>query len=276
MINILVPTDFSDLSKIAINYAVKMATHVDGSVTLLHVMENVVVPSRSELSNRIKSVVREVEMKALADMEAIVKNATKINKPKNPIVYKIIKGDSFSDTVKSFAKKNKADLIVMGTRGASGVTKIVLGSNTVSVLEGSPVPVLVVPGDAEFKSFKNVAYASDLKHFEREVKGMMSYLKMFDSTLHVFHVAERGKDIENLKEVIKKVLKKVDYRKSTISIEKGKKVDDAIEAFVDSFKADLVIMFTHKQNFYEKLFKRSMTKEMAFQSKVPLLAFRAK
>jgi nucleotide-binding universal stress UspA family protein len=275
MVNILVPTDFSDLSKVAIQYAIKVANKFDGNVTLLHVISGI-LPVRGDMSARIKKVEMELVAQAEQDFGPILKEAQKLNKTNNPIINKIEKGETFSKTLKAFTKKNKFDLIVMGTRGASGVTKYVLGSNTVSVLEDSSIPVLAVPGDAEFKTFKNVVYASDLKHFEREVRGMMPYLRIFDSTLHVFHVIEKLGDAENLEVIVKKALKKVDYRKSTVKIDKSKKVDVAIESFVKALKADLIIMFTHKRNFYEKLFNRSMTKQMAFQSNVPLLAFKGK
>jgi nucleotide-binding universal stress UspA family protein len=275
MVNILVPTDFSDLSKVAVNYAIKVANKFDGTVTLLHVISGI-VPVRGDMSSRIKKVEMELVAQAQLDFAPVVKEAQKLNKTDNDITSKIEKGESFGKVLKAFVKKNKFDLIVMGTRGASGVSKYVLGSNTVSVLEESPIPVLAVPGNAEFKTFKNVVYATDLKHFEREVRTILPYLKIFDSTLHVFHVVEKLKDAENLEVVVKKALKKVDYRKSTVRIDKSKKIEPAIESFVHALKADLVIMFTHKRNFYEKLFNRSMTKEMAFQTNVPLLAFKGK
>jgi nucleotide-binding universal stress UspA family protein len=275
MVNILVPTDFSDLSKVAIQYAIKMANKFDGNVTLLHVISGI-VPVRGDMSSRIKQVEKELAAQAEQDFGPIVKDVQKLNKTNNPITSKIEKGESFNKVLKAFTRKNKFDLIVMGTRGASGVSKFVLGSNTVSVLEESSIPVLAVPGNAEFRTFKNIVYASDLKHFEREVRGILPYLKIFDSTMHVFHVVEKLKDAENLEVIVKKALKKVDYRKSTVTIDKSKKVDAAIESFVQKLRADLVIMFTHKRNFYEKLFNRSMTKQMAFQSNVPLLAFKGK
>jgi nucleotide-binding universal stress UspA family protein len=261
---------------VAVLYAVKMANKIDGNITLLHVITNVAEPIRSDLSQRIKSVERDIIAKAEEEFAPLMKEAEKYNKTNNPIVFKIHKGDSFSRSVRSFARKNRSGLIVMGTRGASGVSKYVLGSNTVSVLDKSPVPVLAVPENADFKTFKNVVYASDLKHFQREVKVMLPYLKTFDSTLHVFHVTEKGKDTEAIQQDVKEALKKIDYRKSTVTVEAGKKVDLAIDSFVHKLKADLIIMFTHKHNFYEKLFGQSVTKRMAFQSKVPLLAFKSK
>jgi nucleotide-binding universal stress UspA family protein len=94
--------------------------------------------------------------------------------------------------------------------------------------------------------------------------------------LHVLHVAPKGAGVEKLQDIIKTTLKKVDYRKSTVTIQINSKIDTAIDSFVQQIKADLVTMFTHKKSAYDKLFNRSVTKKMAFQSKVPLLAFKAK
>src|SRR5918995_1497922 len=119
MVNILVPTDFSNLSKVAIEYAVKMANKFNGNVTLLHVIANVAAPIRSDLSSRIKAVGKQLVIDAEKDFAPILKHAEKLNKTSNPIVHKIEMGDSFSGIVKQFAKKNRSGLIVMGTRGAS-------------------------------------------------------------------------------------------------------------------------------------------------------------
>ena len=83
----------------------------------------------------------------------------------------------------------------MGTRGASGLRKYVLGSNTTSVIEVSHVPVLAVPELGDFKHFKNVVYASDLTHIEKELKTLIPYLEKFGSIVHLIHIAssaERG------------------------------------------------------------------------------------
>jgi nucleotide-binding universal stress UspA family protein len=277
MVNILVPTDFSSLSKVAIQYAVKMANLVNGNVTLLHVIANVVEPTRKDaLSQRIKVVEKELLAAAEEGFVPVLKEAEKFNKTSNPIVCKIQMGRSFSETVKQFAKKNKSGLIVMGTRGASGVAKYVLGSNTVSVLDGSHIPVLAIPENAEFKTLKNVAYACDLKHVEKEVKAMLPFLKIFDSTLHVFHLADNGKNLETKKTKINDILKKLNYRKSTVTVQSGKDVKTAIDNFVQQVKVDMLSMFPHEQSFYGKLFGKSITKKMAFHSSVPLLAFKSK
>lgn len=164
----------------------------------------------------------------------------------------------------------------MGTRGASGLAKYVVGSNAVSVLEISPVPVLAVPGKAEFKNLKNFIYASDLKHFEKEVIALLPFVKALDTTLHVLHVAKKGEDVDALQLELKNTLKKLSYRKSTVTIKVNKPIDTAIDSLVRELKADMIAMFMRKRTSYEKIFNRSMTKKIAFQSHVPLLAFKNK
>lgn len=274
--NILVPTDFSNLSKVAIEYAIKMANRVNGTVTLLHVMTNVVKPTRASLQEEAKAIGLEASALANERFIPILEEAEQFNKTGNPIGVKIRRGRSFSNIVRLFANRNQIGMIIMGTKGASGLTKYVLGSNAVSVMDASRIPVLAVPARAQFKNFKNVVYAADLKYLEAEVNAMKPYLKLLDATLHVVHVCDKTKNEEELQREVKSILKQVDYRKSTVMIKSGKPVDRVIDLYVKELKADMVTMFTHKRTAYENLFHRSMTKKMAFQSHVPLLAFKNK
>ena len=274
--NILVPTDFSKLSLVAIEYAISMANRINGSVTLLHVMDNFVKPTRASMQEEAKAISREASVLARQRFEPIVAEAEKLSKTGNPIVVKIRKGRSFSNTVRLFAKRNQIELIVMGTKGASGLSKYVLGSNTVSVMDASRIPVLAVPARARFNNFKNIIYAADLKYLESEIGVLKPYLKLLDATLHVLHVCDKTKSEEELQNKVKSILKQVDYRKSTVMIKSGRPIDRVIDSYVKELKADMVAMFTHKRTAYENLFHRSVTKKMAFQSHVPLLAFKNK
>jgi nucleotide-binding universal stress UspA family protein len=276
MVNILVPTDFSDLSKVAIRYAVKMANKMDGNITLLHVLADIVQPTRASMRLRLKALERELLTIAEEDFVPILEEADKLNKTNHSIKHKIQMGQSFNNTVKRFAKKHRSGLIIMGTRGASGLKKFVMGSNTTSMVEVSHIPVLAVPEDASFKAIKNVVFASNLEHIDKELKAMLPYLKVFGATLHVLHITSKGKDLEALADDVKAKLKKTDYRKSTVTIRVSDKIDWAIESFVEEIKPDMLAMFTTEHKFFDKLFNRSITRKMAFHSHVPLLAFKRK
>src|SRR5690349_9042488 len=130
MLNILVPTDLSDLSKVAVQYAVKIANKLEGNITVLHVI-SMVKPVRATMQAEFNAVEKELTQEAQANMEKLVRKVSKGSK--QPIAIKIVKDASFSDALKKETKKTKANLIVMGTRGASGLKKYVVGSNTASV-----------------------------------------------------------------------------------------------------------------------------------------------
>ncbi len=273
MVNILVPTDLSDLSKVAVEYAIKIANKLDGTVTLLHVI-NIIQPTRATMRLRLKTLEQELVDIAKEDLEKLVADVSKHAKTSQPIKVKIVKGTSFNDTVKREAKKLRSGLVVMGTRGASGLKKYVLGSNTASVIEVSHIPVLAVPELGTFRNFKNVVYASDLTHIERELKTLIPYLQKFDSIVHLIHIASSLKEVSALEKKIDSAIQKSGFKNVIVRVMVNKKIDEAIDHYVETTKADLLTMFTHDPTFYEKLFDRSMTRKMAFHSKVPLLAFR--
>lgn len=275
MVNILIPTDFSELSKVAVQYGVKLANKLDGNVTLLHVI-NMVQPTRASMRLRYKALELDLVEFAEEDFRALVEEAQKSSKTAHRIKHKVEKGQSFNDTVKRFAKKHRTGLIVMGTKGASGLKKYVIGSNTASLLEISHVPVLVVPEKAEFKTLKNVVYASNLKHIDKELKALIPYVTQFDAHLHILHVMPVGGDMEAAKAAIAKAWKKVGYKRITVSIKEGTEIERVIENYVKQTSADMVTLFSAQHGFFDKLFNRSITRKLAFQSKVPLLAFRLK
>jgi nucleotide-binding universal stress UspA family protein len=275
MVNILVPTDLSDLSKIAVQYAIKIANKLGGTITLLHVI-NIIQPTRATMRLQLKSLEKELVDTAKEDLDVFVNNVSKQLKTSDPIKVKIVKGANFNDTIKKEAKKLRTGLIVMGTRGASGLRKYVLGSNTASVIEVSHVPVLAVPELGDFKNFKNVVYATDLKHTQKELKTLIPYLEKFGSKVHLIHVTSNLKEVSAIEKKITGMVEKSGITNVICKVMVNKKIDEAIEHYIDVTNADLLAMFTHDVTFYEKLFNRSITKKMAFHSKIPLLAFRQK
>ncbi|HYG02965.1 MAG TPA: universal stress protein [Chryseosolibacter sp.] len=270
MINILVPTDFSPLSKIAIRYAVRIANKLGGNVTLLHVI-NFQRTMRSTIKMETNS--RDF-VKAINDqLEEIVNEITSEIMVTTPIRCEIAKGKSFSKTIIKESKKLKSGLIVMGTRGATGLKKALLGSNTVSVLEASHVPVLAVPEEAEFETFRNIIYATDLQDLEKELATLIPYVERFGSTIHVLHIVEDGMLVPEAEERINTIIKKLKYDNIVTLVTMDFDVNAAIDQYISVSKADLVTMFTQKTSFYDKVFDKSLTRRMAFHGTIPLLAF---
>ncbi|NJM25401.1 MAG: universal stress protein [Bacteroidia bacterium] len=149
-----------------------------------------------------------------------------------------------------------------------------MGSNTASMIEISHVPVLAVPELAQFKNFKNIIYATDLQHVEKELKALAPYVEKFGSTVHMIHVASSQKAVADSEAKLDKVVQKGGYENILVRVLVNKSVDEALQEYVNKMKPDLLTLFAHPHSFYEKLFDRSITRKMAFQSKIPLLAFK--
>lgn len=275
MVNILVPTDLSDLSKIAAQYAIKISNKLDGTVTLLYV-NTIAEPVRHTMRERVKLLEKELAQNAQEDLDQLVKSLSKNVKFTQPIAYRVVRGSSFNETVKKEAKKLRAGLIIMGTHGASGIKKVVMGSNTASMIGISSIPVLAVPENADFKGFRNMVYATDLNNLDKELKLLIPYVEKFGSTIHIVHVTSSGKNVPMLEKKMDTIIEKAEYKKIVSMVLVDADVDKALDQYVELSKADVLAMFTHEPTFFEKLFDRSITRRMAFHSKIPLLAFKQK
>ena len=273
MVNILVPTDFSQLSRFALKYAIKIANKLDGNVTVVHII-TITQAIRISMREKMRSLDHNLKMSAEADLEKLIKTLSEQYKTNHPIKYQVVRGSYFPQTLMKEAKRLRSGLVVMGTRGASGIAKAVLGSNTNSVIEVSHVPVLAVPEHADFKGFRNVVYASDLKNLEQELEILIRYIEKFGSTIHLIHIVPPGKDIYSSEVKIESALKKFPYKNIVTLVLVDHDIHSAIDQYVEVSKADVLAMFTHELSFFEKVFDQSMTRKMAFQSKIPLLAFK--
>ena len=273
MLNILVPTDFSPLSKVASNFAVKIACQLDGNITFLHVL-TVSEPVRVSMHEKMRKLEEDMVRIAEHDMHKLVKDVTKNQEITIPTKSLVVRSSEFVNTVNKESKRLRSGLIVMGTKGATGLKKAVIGSNTTSVIEGSHIPVLVVPDKARFKGFHDIVYACDMKDPERELKMLLPYAEKFDSVVHLVHVTSSGKKIEELEEKIEKIFQKLKAKNVAAVILVDDGIEEAIEQYLSVNKASLIAMFTHKLSFIERLLDKSMTRKVAFHSSVPLLAFK--
>ena len=186
MKNIIVPTDFSVNADNALAYATDIAMRTGAKIILLHVYHfpaiDVSMPS-SMLVEMQTSHEAQVQKK-LKEYKKIVSSA-----------YPDISFDSFAvlgfllETISELSNSLKPDLIVMGTQGASGLQKILIGSNTAKVMEKADCPVLVVPSKAAFKLPMHILYLADLMGNEESiVSSILDFASFFKAKTIAAHI----------------------------------------------------------------------------------------
>ncbi|MBK8522343.1 MAG: universal stress protein [Ferruginibacter sp.] len=269
---ILLPTDFSKFSKVAVHYAVKLAKKLNAEIILLNAVF-IDAPPRAQSALKTSQILDAMVENITLEFISLIKEIKTGNEI--DISYKIIKGYPVKDVVETFACHNDIDLIIMGTKGVSGLKKVLMGSNAAAVIGNSSIPVISVPEHARFNHIKHIVYASDLLAVNPEVKKLIQFVRPFDALIHLVHVVspDSKKKIDKLK-MKNDLISKNKYSKIAVHIAVHEDIEEAIDEYIADVKADMLTMFTHKPTFLEKLFGKSVTREMAFHSWIPLLSIK--
>lgn len=146
---ILVPIDFSDYSKMALDYAVEFAKKFNSQLFLIYVIEPIVYPSDFGLGQvSISSIDMEIQSRAEDEMQKLINEKV----PKETKVSWIVRvGKPFIEIINE-AKEKDCDLIIIATHGHTGIEHILFGSTAEKVVRKSPIPVLVLREKQEKKS----------------------------------------------------------------------------------------------------------------------------
>ncbi len=271
-LKIVLLTDFSPLSKVAIQYAMKMASKLDIEFTILNGVRVDGVPKSNLNWKRIE---KSLMAAATEEGEKLVQELKQ--KVNAPITFKAVSAHTIADMVTRYVQKNYTSLVIMGSQGASSLKKFRLGGTAVSVIDSVHAPVLAIPRLAEFKNFKHVVYASDLKDPKKELDILIPFAKIFDANIHMVHVvAAIDKKVETERKNMETLISKTDYKKIDFKLLIDEDVAGAIDQYIKETKADLLTTFTHELSLYEKLFGLSVTRKLAYQGSIPLLAFKRK
>ena len=138
--NILVAVDFSDSSKAALDYALSIADRFDAAVTLVHAVEPYIHQEDLLLETSLEDIDARWTRKQKEELEILRQSTVRNGTPSTVIV---ATGVAWTQIVET-AKSRSADLIVIGTRGLTGLKHVLMGSTAERVVRHATCPVLVV------------------------------------------------------------------------------------------------------------------------------------
>jgi nucleotide-binding universal stress UspA family protein len=280
MKTILVPIDFSENSRTALNSAVLLADKMKYQIVLLHVYNaSILVPndgSDDVMSDSSQETDWGITEKKLTKWAEEVKSKTKVKC--EPL---LVKGVSANEIVE-IAEKKKAEIIIMGTKRPTGIKKIISGSVANQVVKESKLPVLIVPDKTTLKNkIYTTVLATDYHDSDlAAIKFLSSVGKVFSSKIIVVHVEDgelndySEEDMLNwFASKVKKTVKNPNIYFQLVKSEKN--IGEALEDFIKKNKADMLAVSMRKKDIIEKLFTPGITMETLYHTHVPLLIFRA-
>ena len=287
---ILVPVDFSQPSQNAARFAVMLAAKSNSEVKLLHVFNSPVVdmiPFTDVASiqidfdmnyNLLHKAAKEKLIKFHADL---LEFAKQIGADNVPIGYTLREGYAAYGIIET-SKKYRPGMIVMGTKGEGFRSTELVGSVANEVSEETHLPLLVIPERAVLKGVdevKNILYATNFDDSDyTSIRKLLRIVSPFNTKLYCVHVSDKSDSpairahSSALKDYFKKINQKLAVECSFVESK------DMVKSFMDVIKEkqiNLVALTTIKRSMIYKLFNPSLSKQMIYQSDVPVLLFHA-
>lgn len=276
MKKIIVPVDFSEYSENALQTASFLAKKHKAEITILHVLE---------LSNALK-----IQSEHYTKQEVLFFLKLAENKLEKLLQKEYLKGIKVASRIEfhnlfeeldKLAIKENADLIIMGSQGATGLKELFVGSNTEKVVRNSSVPVLVVKEKPVKTDFKTAVFACDFSENGIEpYKKVKNILGKLECDLQLLHVNTPYANFKSTREIEKKVfdfLMDIEGNLSkshdviyvcNYSVEKG------ILEFAGLNNVDLIVIATHGRKGLAHFIEGSISEDVANHSNVPVMTLK--
>lgn len=273
---VLLPTDFSANAFNAITYALQLYQHITCDFYFLNVftvngysIDNMMVPEPGDVGFETSRKASEEGFEKL--MEVLDRNQHN----SKHTYHTISSYNSLVYGIKHVVAQKDIDIVVMGTKGATGSKSVIFGTNAVDVMEQlSECPVIAIPSDYVFSSLKEIVFPTDYKtSFKRRALNyLIEIARLNAAAIRVLHIEEDSKlskTQESNKALLQSIFEKVEHSFHTLS---NIKVHSGIGAFIESRDSDMVAFINRKHRFFGSMLSKPLVKEIGYHSKIPILA----
>jgi nucleotide-binding universal stress UspA family protein len=276
MKKILIPTDFSKEANSAASLACDVAKKFNAELVFLHSIE--VTSSESINASGAPSnfdsyadsmLVHESIERAKEEMDKLVK------KPmfKDFKVSQVIKiGSPFSHIYE--AVEDGTEFIIMGTKGASGLSEVLIGSNTEKVVRRAKCPVLSVKAETNQTVFESIVLATDMNGHEDKLIACLNKLQsVFDSKIHMvwINTPNNFKPDRVTKTMLRDYAKKYELKNVDVNVYNDVIEEDGIRHFADEIDAGMIAMSTSSHTGLSRIIRGSIAEDMVNHAKRPVL-----
>jgi nucleotide-binding universal stress UspA family protein len=267
MAHVLIPTDFSDNALNAAVYAVNLFGADGNTFTVLnayampHGTAGNLVNLRPEMA---RAAAEGVERFVMALEKALPDHATGFRE-------RCEHGDLRSVVARLEHEEDRPDVIVMGTQGATGLKRVLMGSNTADVLQHARTPVLAVPEQARYRPPQRIVLADDGNQVDKgTIELLLDIARWSRSEINIVHVLPEGQGNEEELNAsgYDLVLGAIPHTYHSVS---GDNVMVALHDLADQSDADLVVVIHRKRGVLEQLFHRSVATQLAMHTHIPML-----
>ena len=273
MKKILLPTDFSDISINAIHYALELFKDIHCEFFLLNVFRIPYVTNEEYMGNDLGQLARLEEELHEASKKGMEELLEVLPKNKRHKFNTISDYNLFGNAVENAVKERDIELIVMGTKGATGAKEIFMGSNTGSVVLKTTSNLIAVPEDSSFKVPKEITFPTDFRiNYDLEDLGpLISLAEMYDSKIRILHLSDKeelDEEQKHNKKILASFFINIKHSFHTLS---NTDFEEALNCFTQSRgNIDMIAIIARHYSFFQRLLFRPKVRELSFHTKIPL------
>ena len=270
-LTILIPTDFSNLSFLALDMSSILSRNLNVQIHLLHVLQ--VNDSDSDFQEgHLNSEIEKRRQAAMEKMEFL--------KAQGFIFEPLILIGKLTEQINNAAFELKADLVVMGTNGSEGFMEFISGSEAQHVARHLHIPVLTIRPGTPMLELKNILLVADFELFGNgaQIGTIKKLATAFDSTIHLLQIltVEDEKHSELIKAQMKFFAEEHQIEKYETHLYRDHKVADGVRNFNREAEMDLVCIRTNGRKGINNLFFGSIAERLVNHCIKPLLTFQLK
>ncbi|MFB6456203.1 universal stress protein [Chitinophaga sp. Hz27] len=267
MVKILVTTDFSDTAKNAVRYAIAFSAQFDETeITLYHSysvlhLSGIPMPVLPEDTPAFRRSVMDEMEKLVEAMSDITPATTRISCETD--VLPLVEG------MQEIIDVRGIDLVIMGITGKGALGKTLIGSNTLAATNHISIPVIIVPGDATYIAVDKILFAYNREQplLSSQSLHIHKLITQLSTHLEVLYIGD-DEPAAAVKQELQRLLQLNDISYHSIQ---QKRTAKEILQFAETANARLILALPGKYGFMEDLFHKSVTKELAYGTKIPLV-----
>lgn len=274
MKKILIPTDFSENAWNAIVYSLQLFKDETCTFHLLNTYTPIIFQydytTVSSSQYKLVDTMKKVSETKLKEVLKRIQN--QFNNPK----HHFLSSSAFNTLpleINELCSDNTIDMIVMGTKGASGVKEVLFGSNTIHVLKNAKCPVLAIPSEFSFEAPHEILFPSDyeINFQEKHIQPIVNIASTYHSRVNILNVRYEN-NLSEEQERNRKMLEPFFEHIALLFHDiKNQSVTGAIENFQLKIRVNLLVMINNKRSFFENLFFKSKINQIGFHLNIPLL-----
>lgn len=270
MKRIVIPTDFSEAAWHATEYGLKLAAKTNIDVLVIHCFD---MPHAG--AGNMVSIIDIIEEDAKKDMDILRKKIEGANYTSGiEITYRCVQGD-LTEVLRKYVATDGNEIIVMGTQGATGIRRMVTGSNASKVIKKLDAPVLAIPPHSEYGFENGIACGIDENTTLRSSDSFWLETLLSLTPTKQLALVNILDEEEMSAESLTKVPDNFDHLDVELVELLNSNVVEGLDEYVNSSNTDCLILIRRNLNFFEKLFKFSVSRDVATIIQTPLLVLRA-